>query len=579
MSKITTYIVTVFIIIIFSTCGRSQHEENFLFWEISGNGLEEPSFLLGTLHSMHYSFIKDSIPLAWNAFHSVNQLIPEANPYDFTIYEKNKKRAPLSHPASIPEKTTINYNEYLNKDDFALLDSICKSTYWLKNIDLSNTNHLPLQLLDMIKIDMERIDEDSIDFSSKDFFYIEFRTTTSQRMAMDYYFTNKATGNNYSIIGLDEPELKEQLYKTRKEIIKNYITNSKLDTTTSGQAKMLIKWLKKRTQADYVSTKGIVDIYMRQEIRRLQQLRDNDNYAIDDKTADKIKYEILDKRNFLWIKKLPDLMKRQSSFIMVGAGHLAGENGLINLLRRKGYNVKPATEITISNRKSTHRGIKDKQDSLIHSEIEKLKSKSFDNEWIENFQFVKYYSNEWLGRKYDMECIELHNLLPDSIKNKKDMINILERLSNPPLQKGDSMINIVLTDLDNNISLLSDYKGEYVLLHFWNSTTPLLEEIEKIRELESQSKGLFKIISINLDKDENLWKKSSEKMKITWTNLRKKNDVTALAEKIEIIRNSIRLNNRINCYLLISPEGIVVELMAKWNLPNLNYHFRKRLIN
>jgi uncharacterized protein YbaP (TraB family) len=39
--------------------------------------------------------------------------------------------------------------------------------------------------------------------------------------------------------------------------------------------------------------------------------------------------------------KLPDLMKEQSTFVAVGALHLPGENGLIQLLQRAGYTVKP----------------------------------------------------------------------------------------------------------------------------------------------------------------------------------------------------------------------------------------------
>jgi uncharacterized protein YbaP (TraB family) len=34
------------------------------------------------------------------------------------------------------------------------------------------------------------------------------------------------------------------------------------------------------------------------------------------------------------------LMKKQSIFIAVGAAHLGGEEGLVNLLKRKGYTLK-----------------------------------------------------------------------------------------------------------------------------------------------------------------------------------------------------------------------------------------------
>jgi uncharacterized protein YbaP (TraB family) len=35
------------------------------------------------------------------------------------------------------------------------------------------------------------------------------------------------------------------------------------------------------------------------------------------------------------------IMKKESVFIAVGAGHLVGEMGLISLLRKEGYTVRP----------------------------------------------------------------------------------------------------------------------------------------------------------------------------------------------------------------------------------------------
>lgn len=41
---------------------------------------------------------------------------------------------------------------------------------------------------------------------------------------------------------------------------------------------------------------------------------------------------------------MPELMKKQSVFFAVGSAHLAGEFGIINLLRKAGYDVKPVLE-------------------------------------------------------------------------------------------------------------------------------------------------------------------------------------------------------------------------------------------
>ena len=50
---------------------------------------------------------------------------------------------------------------------------------------------------------------------------------------------------------------------------------------------------------------------------------------------------LLEVRNENWMVKMPDMMKDKSTFFAVGAAHLLGEQGMINLLRKKGYVVKP----------------------------------------------------------------------------------------------------------------------------------------------------------------------------------------------------------------------------------------------
>jgi uncharacterized protein YbaP (TraB family) len=50
---------------------------------------------------------------------------------------------------------------------------------------------------------------------------------------------------------------------------------------------------------------------------------------------------LLNSRNIEWVKKLQTLMKEQSLVVAVGAGHLPGQKGVINLLRKAGYKVEP----------------------------------------------------------------------------------------------------------------------------------------------------------------------------------------------------------------------------------------------
>lgn len=55
--------------------------------------------------------------------------------------------------------------------------------------------------------------------------------------------------------------------------------------------------------------------------------------------------DIIVNRNLIMAKGIDTLIKKNSVFCAVGAGHLAGETGIINLLRKKGYHLRiiPAT--------------------------------------------------------------------------------------------------------------------------------------------------------------------------------------------------------------------------------------------
>ena len=60
-----------------------------------------------------------------------------------------------------------------------------------------------------------------------------------------------------------------------------------------------------------------------------------------DQMSEEQAYQLLDKRNIDWLTKMPNLMKEKSTFFAVGAGHLAGENGVLTLLKNKGYKITP----------------------------------------------------------------------------------------------------------------------------------------------------------------------------------------------------------------------------------------------
>jgi uncharacterized protein YbaP (TraB family) len=63
--------------------------------------------------------------------------------------------------------------------------------------------------------------------------------------------------------------------------------------------------------------------------------------SLDSLVAYDMEGKFISNRNHNWVAKMPQMMKKYPCFFAVGAAHLPGENGVIRLLRENGYTVRP----------------------------------------------------------------------------------------------------------------------------------------------------------------------------------------------------------------------------------------------
>jgi len=84
----------------------------------------------------------------------------------------------------------------------------------------------------------------------------------------------------------------------------------------------------------------MVDVYSEENIRDLFLLMATPNEYTTQQEIEKILDFLLLKRNANWVAKIPSIAKEQPTFFGVGAGHLGGDIGVINLLRLQGYTVE-----------------------------------------------------------------------------------------------------------------------------------------------------------------------------------------------------------------------------------------------
>ena len=80
----------------------------------------------------------------------------------------------------------------------------------------------------------------------------------------------------------------------------------------------------------------MLKLYEEENITAILDMMNDDT----NKTVSEHQDVLLKQRNENWISKIEEYAKDQPTFFGVGAGHLPGKNGVIQLLRNEGYTVE-----------------------------------------------------------------------------------------------------------------------------------------------------------------------------------------------------------------------------------------------
>ncbi|HVS97120.1 MAG TPA: TraB/GumN family protein, partial [Puia sp.] len=108
------------------------------------------------------------------------------------------------------------------------------------------------------------------------------------------------------------------------------------------QAKELVKSIDSLDE-NKKTTRQLVNLYNKQDLDGIDELSRKDDSGMSN-YMDLLLYG----RNRKWAKKLDSLLRKKSMLIAVGAAHLPGEGGVIDLLRKEGYTLQPV-ENKVSN--------------------------------------------------------------------------------------------------------------------------------------------------------------------------------------------------------------------------------------
>ena len=284
MKKTKLFILSFFLLsslVLAQTSG-----EKSLLWEISGNGLERSSWLFGTMHIIPKKEFKP-YKVADNKLMNSKQLVLEV---DINIPFSAKIQ--LAKTLMLPEGAKLS--DYMSAEEFENFKSFVLDSLGVKEIKFKA--YMRMKPFAVYSALIPEIIGKKIE-------------------GYELHFNKIAKKKKIPVLGLETFEFQLAIFDSipEKEQVRMFLQG---DQNTKS------------------SFDELLALYMSQDIYAMAaQLKDDTDSA-------QFEEQLLISRNKSWIPMLTELMRKKSSFIAVGAAHLAGEYGLIQQLRDEGYKVE-----------------------------------------------------------------------------------------------------------------------------------------------------------------------------------------------------------------------------------------------
>lgn len=285
------------VFILLALCALGANAQ--LLWKVSGNGAKDTSWLFGTHHVAPASLIDDIKPM--------RQAIINA---DAMYGEVDMASDPMAL-----QQTMMKYA-------MAPADSTLSAVLTTVQMDSLNTvlgkytgGQLSGTMLEMMK---PSVVSTQLAMLVNMTAFPDFNPTEQ----LDTKIQQIAAENGKTPAGL---ETAEQQF----ELLMGY--------PIKEQAADLMQTVAHESEAVEMAQK-LAAAYLSQDLDAISALV-FDPEEMNEKDAERLIYN----RNNNWLKELQEILPQESAFIAVGVGHLVGERGLIEGLRRLGYTVEPAT--------------------------------------------------------------------------------------------------------------------------------------------------------------------------------------------------------------------------------------------
>jgi uncharacterized protein YbaP (TraB family) len=275
-----------FSFILICTSFVSYSQDQALLYEISGKELRSPSYVFGTFHMLCESdfVLSDSIK---SKLQHTEQLVLELDMDDPKMMG--------AMMAGIKMKNGIILKDLYSKSDYDFMEK-----YFVDSLNLSLKSMAGFKPFLLYSLIIPQLLDCPV-------------------VAFELELMKLAKIQNKEVFGLETFEFQMEIfdaipYKKQAEYLLENIRDAK-----SSRKEM----------------QNMFKMYLKRDISGLEKLISESDLMFKD-----FEDILLKKRNLEWISKIIDFSKKKSTFFAVGAGHLSGNNGILQLLKNEGYTIK-----------------------------------------------------------------------------------------------------------------------------------------------------------------------------------------------------------------------------------------------
>ena len=266
-----------------------------LLWEVTGKGIDRPSYILGTHHAVPFTFC-DSIPGLMRIFDKVDCVMGELDMIkmdQMSLAQQQQMQSVMMMPAD----TTLE--SLFSEEEQNLLNSYLKEVMGANLQMFSSLKPMTLMVTLQNKILIDVIPD--------------IATMTG----MDKYMQTLAVSKGKRVSGLETVE---------------YQLNLLYGNSLQEQASALLEMARKNDSKEVLME--LTEAYKSQDLKALLE--------VFNKQMTEYEYNaFVLVRNRNWVEQIKELLPEQSTIFVVGSGHLLGDDGLITLLKDRGFKVKP----------------------------------------------------------------------------------------------------------------------------------------------------------------------------------------------------------------------------------------------